>query len=73
MGRAYSCGMADHSTRIAEIDAIIQRGVTSSTVDGETVTYDLDALKAERRRLELDDDAARVRRPVAARIVLGGF
>lgn len=65
--------MADHTTRIAEIDAILRRGATSTAQDGQTVVYDLDALRAERRRLELDDDTVKSRRPVASRIYLGGF
>ncbi len=38
--------------RIAEIDTILQSGVTSNTVDGESNSFDHDTLREERSRLE---------------------
>lgn len=38
--------------RITEIDAILQSGAKSVTVDGVTTTWDHDSLRAERADLE---------------------
>lgn len=65
--------MANNTARIAEINAILQQGVVEHVVDGETVKYDLDALRRERRRLIMSDDTGRHRRPVASTINLSGF
>lgn len=73
--RGVSCGilrrMADHAERLAELRAILQSGVSSHTVDGQTTHYDLASLKAELRELERADDEAAARRPRSARIHLG--
>lgn len=65
--------MADHSARIAEIQAILRLGVTAVTTDGTTVNYDLEALRRELRDLMADDDTYRSQRPVAASIKFGGL
>lgn len=65
--------MADNSAKIAEIRAKIQRGMTSFATDGQSGSYDLDALKAELRRLEADDNTARKKKPIITKIRLGGF
>lgn len=46
--------MADVATaqaRIAEIEAILAAGVSSESINGRSVAYDLKALEAERDRL----------------------
>jgi hypothetical protein len=49
-------------TRIAEIDAVLQSGAASVTVDGTTTSYDHKALRAERQRLETQLRAGTKRR-----------
>jgi len=63
----------DHSKRIAEIDAILQSGARSVSTDGLSISYDFEALERERRQLLAEDEANRMRRPVASNIYLGGF
>lgn len=65
--------MADNAARIAEIRELLQTGVKSSSVDGESTTFDLESLRQELRQLEAEDDTAQTQRPVAASINLGGF
>jgi hypothetical protein len=38
--------------RIAAIDATLETGVASNTVDGETTSFDHDTLRRERAKLE---------------------
>jgi len=38
--------------RIAAIDAILEAGVTSNTVDGETTVFDHETLRRERLKLQ---------------------
>ncbi len=71
--RGYSAHMADNSARIAEIRAKLRAGASRVSTDGVDVSYDFDALQAELRRLELEDDALQSVRPVASSIYLGGF
>jgi hypothetical protein len=63
----------DNAKRIRDIDAILEAGMSTVTVDGRTVTYDLDSLRKERRRLSDADENLRSKRPVASSISLGGF
>lgn len=55
--------MADHSERIAQIQEILRSGVQSVSTDGNTVSFDLDSLRAELRQLMAEDDTHRGRRP----------
>lgn len=64
---------ADHSARIAEIQAILRAGASSVSVDGTTVQYDLAGLRKELRQLMTEDATQRGRRPVVSSIYLGGF
>jgi hypothetical protein len=64
--------MADNSTAIAEIEAILNTGVSSATVDGQAVTYDLDQLRRRLRELKASDDDA-TKRPTSLKINLSGF
>jgi hypothetical protein len=65
--------MADNSTAIADIRAILRQGATTVTIDGQTIVYDFVALRRELRELMADDTADTGRRPVATRITLAGF
>ncbi len=65
--------MADHSTRIAEIQSILRAGARQVVVDGQSVTYDFPSLRKELRQLMAEDDTHRGRRPAAASINLSGF
>jgi hypothetical protein len=38
--------------RIADIDTILQKGVSSNAVDGESTSFNHDTLRQERQRLE---------------------
>lgn len=61
--------------KIGKINSVLQRGVTSTVVDGTTVTFDLDALARERAALQAELDTLNsqpVRRPFASNIWLGG-
>jgi len=65
--------MADNSARIAEIEAILQAGAVSVTIDGVSVTYDFDTLRSELRKLRQADDVEKSRRPTSTTVRLGGF
>lgn len=65
--------MADHTTRIAEIEQILRAGARRVTHDGVTIDYDFDALRSELRKLKAADPATCSKRPVASRLYLGGF
>jgi len=65
--------MADNSAKIAELEAILETGATTVTVDGQTIVRDLDVIRAQLRRLQADDNTDKNRRPVTARIKLSGF
>lgn len=49
--------------RIAQIEKILAAGVSSATVDGESVTYDLDSLRTELRKLQAIENPSK--RPTA--------
>lgn len=67
--------MADNTTKIAEIRALLESGVKTTTVDGQTVSLDLDSLRQELRRLVDEDDAttSNLRRPHMSSVNMGGF
>jgi hypothetical protein len=65
--------MATVAERIAEIQAILEAGVSSVSYGGTTTTYDFEQLRAELRRLQSADDETPNRRPAAASVHLGGF
>lgn len=64
--------MANNTTEIAEIEAILNAGVSSGTVDGQSVSYDLPALRKRLRELKDSDDTA-TKRPTSLKIDLSGF
>jgi hypothetical protein len=43
---------AEIRTRIEEIDTILQSGVSSNSVEGESTSFNHDTLRLERQRLE---------------------
>lgn len=65
--------MADNAAKIAELQAILQSGGQSVSVDGTQVTFNLNEVRQTLRELMASDDTQSGRRPVAARINLGGF
>ncbi len=65
--------MADNATKIATLQAILDAGASGVSVDGESVTYDLAAIRKEIRELKQADPNFRNMRPRAASINLGGF
>lgn len=58
--------------RINEIDAILQNGAKSVTLDGVTVTWDHDSLRAERTDLERRLSPKTRRRPFILKPRIGG-
>jgi hypothetical protein len=65
--------MPDNSVKIAKLDAILQSGVRTVSVDGVTTSIDLDAVRKERDRLIADDNSRANDRPRACGINLGSF
>ena len=65
--------MADHSTRISQIQAILRAGARRVTVDGVAVEHDFAALRRELRQLMAEDERYRGRRPVVSSIDLSGY
>jgi len=63
----------DNSAKIAELQAILQAGANSVSVDGTTVSYDLAEVRRQLRELMANDRTQSGRRPVAASINLSGF
>jgi len=58
-------------TKIKALDAKIESGVTTTSVDGTTVTISIAELRQERDRLVSMSDQYRKRRPTSASIYLG--
>lgn len=65
--------MADNSTEIAQIEAILRSGVAEVIVDGQKTRYDFEALRAELRRLRAEDDTLKGTRPTVLRMKLKGL
>jgi len=65
--------MADNTAEIARIEGILAQGVSSTTVDGQSVTYDLRELRRQLKRLYRTDDVLGVTaRKTINTINLGG-
>lgn len=58
-------------TKIKALDAKIESGVTTTSVDGTTVSISIAELRQERDRLISMSDQYRKRRPTSASIYLG--
>jgi hypothetical protein len=61
----------DHSSRIAEIREILRTGASAVTTDGNSVTFDLAALRRELRELMAEDTTLRHTKPRVSSINLG--
>lgn len=57
--------------KIAELEAILQQGITTSTVAGTTVTMDLDLIRRQLAELRRQDDTQAARKPRIATINTG--
>ncbi len=55
--------MADNTARIAQLRKILQAGVTSTNIDGTSVSVDLDQVRTELQQLMREDDTQRIRKP----------
>lgn len=58
-------------TKVEALNAKIESGVTTTSVDGTTVTISIAELRQERDRLLSMSDQYRKRRPTSASIYLG--
>ncbi len=65
--------MPDNSAEIAKLQAILNEGARSVSIDGQSVTYDFAAIRKRIRTLMLADPNYRGKRPRLSRINLGGF
>jgi len=65
--------MADHSTEIARLEAILRDGVTSVTVDGTTTVIDLDVIERQLNQLRQANTDTADRRPRLSSIQMGGL
>lgn len=65
--------MADNAKKIAALERLIQGATTRVTTDGTSTDFDLDAARAELRRLREQDDTQKGRRPVISTINLSNF
>jgi len=65
--------MADNTTRIAELRAILESGETSIASDGTSVQYDLKQIRQELNRLLQTDDTNRLIRPRLSSVNLSGL
>jgi ABC-type uncharacterized transport system ATPase subunit len=64
--------LAELRRRKNELDAALASGARSITLDGVTITLDLEALSRERQRIESQLPETRDRRPRAYRFRLNG-
>lgn len=65
--------MANQSAEIARLRAILNGGKSSYSVEGQSVTYDLDQVRKRLQELIAQDESETVRRPRASRIRLDSF
>ena len=65
--------MADHSAKIAELEEILQSGVTTVVVDGTTTTVNLDVIQRQLNELRQSNTATADRRPRLSSIQMGGL
>lgn len=65
--------MADNTAEIARLRAILNSGQTSYSVEGQTVNYDLAAIRRRLQELIASDDTETVTRPRVSRIKLDSF
>jgi len=65
--------MADNSTKIATLQAVLDTGATTMTVDGITVAVDHASIRKRIAALREADPTLNHARPRASKINLGGF
>lgn len=65
--------MPDNSAKIAELEAKLERGLTGFTTDGQSGSFDLDAIRKELNRLRATDTTARRKKPSMIRWKTGGL
>jgi len=65
--------MADNTTELARLRAILNSGATEVFVDGQKVKVDPSAVRLRIRELVATDDTETVKRPRASSIDLSGF
>ncbi len=58
---------------LADIEAKLNAGVQSVSIDGTTTTFSQDALRKRADELRKRIHVERMRRPVASSVYLGGF
>lgn len=62
--RVRTTAMPDNTAKIKKIDAILEAGATSVTIEGVTTTFDFDQLREQRRLLQQADTATGHKRPI---------
>jgi len=65
--------MADNSVEIAKLEAVLNSGAETMTVDGMTVRVDIRQLRQRLRELRAADDTHRFKRPAVASVDLSGW
>lgn len=65
-----SRSLSEIRERCNEIREVLESGLSSHTVDGSTTTYDLNSLRIELRKLEMELPEFRDRRPRSSRVRL---
>lgn len=65
--------MPDHTVEIAELEELLKHGVTSSNVDGNSESIDLDQVRSRLNELKRANDATRRKRPVVSTMNFNNF
>ena len=63
--------MADNSAEIAKLEAILNAGATSVSIEGETVNYDFAEIRRQIGDLKRTDTNEKKKRSTLSRIRLG--
>lgn len=65
--------MPNNQAKIRELNSVLDAGVSSvSLPNGQSTSFDLEALERRRNDLAQGDETAKAKRPVVARINLSG-
>ena len=65
--------MANNTAQIAELEAVLREGITTTTVAGTTTTVDLDVVRKQLAELRRTDDTQVSRKPRIATLDTGGL
>ena len=65
--------MADNTAKIAELEAILQSGVTTITIAGTTTQIDLNVIRRQLQDLRATDDTQAARKPRIATLDVSGL